>query len=72
MFLSTYSNIELLAPTCTSAVLEGLDLGKDYTFRIYAENAAGMSEALLGPRMVRVAKGLGNPSLSFPDRQMDD
>jgi hypothetical protein len=53
------SNIDLVPPTCTSAVLEGLETGNLYTFRIYAENAAGMSEALLGPRTVRIREGLG-------------
>ena len=54
------SHLELVPPTCTSAVLEGLDTGQLYQFRVYAENAAGMSDALLGPRSVRIQPCIGN------------
>ena len=53
------SNLELLPPSCTSAVLDGLETGRLYQFRVYSENAAGMSDALLGPRAVRIQPGIG-------------
>lgn len=55
-----YSHLELVPPTCTSAVIEGLETGKLYQFRVYSENAAGMSDALIGPRSVRIQAGIGN------------
>ena len=48
-----------MPPTCTTAVLEGLECGRLYQFRVYSENAAGMSDALLGPRAVRIQPGIG-------------
>lgn len=50
----------MVAPSCTAAVLEGLETGRVYTFRVYSENAAGMSEALQGPKAVRIQPGIGN------------
>ena len=55
-----FSNLEMVAPSCTAAVLEGLETGRVYTFRVYSENAAGMSEALQGPKAVRIQPGIGN------------
>lgn len=54
----TISHLELVPPTCTSAALEGLDPGRLYQFRIYSENAAGMSDALIGPRSVCIRAGI--------------
>ena len=54
------SHLELVPPTCTSAVLEGLETGHLYQFRVYSENAAGMSDALIGPKSVRIQSGIGN------------
>lgn len=48
-----------MSPSCTSAELANLQTGNVYTFRVYAENAAGMGEALLGPNGVRIQNGLG-------------
>lgn len=59
------SHLELVPPTCTSAIMEGLEPGRLYQFRVYSENAAGMSEALIGPRCVRIQPGIGNYSSSF-------
>ncbi|XP_046632684.1 titin homolog isoform X7 [Daphnia pulicaria] len=56
------SHLELVPPTCTSAIMEGLEPGRLYQFRVYSENAAGMSEALIGPRCVRIQPGIARPS----------
>jgi len=45
--------------------MEGLEPGRLYQFRVYSENAAGMSEALIGPRCVRIQPGIGNYSSSL-------
>ena len=50
----------MVAPSCTAAVLEGLEIGRVYTFRVYSENATGMSDALQGPKSVRIRSGIGN------------
>ena len=50
----------MVAPSCTAAVLEGLETSRVYTFRVYSENAVGMSDALQGPKAVRIQPGIGN------------
>lgn len=59
-FTKIFSNLETVAPSYTAAVLEGLETGGVYTFRVYSENAAGMSDALQGPKAVRIQPGIGN------------
>ena len=60
IFDGLFSNLEMVAPSCTAAVLEGLETSRVYTFRVYSENAVGMSDALQGPKAVRIQPGIGN------------
>ncbi|KAK4306771.1 hypothetical protein Pmani_021427 [Petrolisthes manimaculis] len=51
-------NIELVEPEQTSFVVEGLEADQVYVFRVYAENEAGMSAALILTTPIRIRKGI--------------